>query len=711
MSAIRRLILLLCILLPSISSGQDTTFGWIGPLTGNSAVVGQDSLAAIQLAVQQTNNKGGIYVKQIRLVAEDDGYDTQRSLNAYSKMVADDKPSVVFMQTYGALFALGDRPVKDGVIVFDVLDCNEAIAALPGNTFCLATLTESVAEGFVDDITARGLKSSLILYEENDPWMAFIEKTSTARLTDRGVAVISEASLASASDYRSILARAKSKNVESVIFLGNDQMGLALKQARDIGIKAQFYSIGSMTSPGFQALSGAASEGTLVSFWESAESGLYQSFLADFRNMHHREPILQLAAAPAYDAAEIAIGAVASRAMASTGKGAINADDLRAELLRTRNLGGVCGVINIDPDGAVRSIREKLYIYRQGKLERYNGPKEQTVKIGVIVPLTGDMAFAGAEVRNGMLLAASELKDTKRNYELLFEDNALDLKRSVSAARKLLDVDKVDVVITLWPPTANVVAPLTEDRGVLHYTIVWDPSIAAQHKYVLSHQAMVDTFVAATLDLLKKQGVRKLAFFQLNETGFNMGTEIVRSKAPAYGIEISDFVLFNAGQTDFRTEITRMRSKNPDGVLLWAVMPEMGILLKQLKDQGFSGVVTGFFDIVQDLKTIEGRPFVSEVHGTDAFADKYRKAYGSPFILKAPNAYDIMKLIAVAYEKSPEAKPSAAALKANLVGLHDFNGAVGKVSIDSSGNSSYPASFKKVEGGELKEIGLDQVSR
>lgn len=358
--------MLFTLILAPASRADEIVLGWIGPLIGNSAVVGTDSLHAVELAVKEVNTRGGIGGKYVRLIAEDDSYNTERSLNAYSKMVGTDRPLAVFMQTYGAVFALGSRPDKDGVIVFDVLDCNEDIAALPAGIFCLATMTESVAEGFTADILKRGSGRVLILYEENDPWMAFIEKTARSELLKKGVDVLSESSLATSADYRSTLIKAKSKGIDAAIFLGNDQMGLALKQARDMGIKAQFYSIGSMTSPGFQALSGAASEGTLVSFWEAAGSKKYEGFLRDFIDQFRKPPVLQLAAVPAYDAAVI----VMKTAQDVIKRGMIlDAQSLRKALLAVENFPGVSGPITIESDGAVRTIKERLYLFRNGALQ------------------------------------------------------------------------------------------------------------------------------------------------------------------------------------------------------------------------------------------------------------------------------------------------------------------------------------------------------
>ncbi len=327
-----------------------------------------------------------------------------------------------------------------------------------------------------------------------------------------------------------------------------------------------------------------------------------------------------------------------------------------------------------------------------------------TVKIGVIVPLTGDMGFAGEEVRDAMILAKERLGQTHYEYEIIFEDNGLDLKKSVTAAKKLIDFDKVDVVVTLWPPTANVVAPVTENAGVLQYTIAWDPQIARSHKYVLSHQAMVDAFVEATLKLLKSEGVKKLAFFQVNETGFNIGTEHFRTKAPEYGIELAYLDVFNAGQQDFRSELLKAAAKKVDGILVWAVMPELGTILKQIKQLRINAHVSGFFDALADPKIAEGLKYVSEVNSTEEFAALFKDRFGKTFSLKAPNAFDVVNLLVKAFEESPEKKPSSKELKERLTKVGNYHGAVGVVSIDQYGNSSYPPTFKQVENGVPKVV-------
>ena len=327
-----------------------------------------------------------------------------------------------------------------------------------------------------------------------------------------------------------------------------------------------------------------------------------------------------------------------------------------------------------------------------------------TIRIGVIVPLSGDMAFAGEDIKNGLLLAKEESKDSKFDYQFLFEDNALELRKTATAAQKLIKLDKVDLLVSLWPPSANVIAPIAEANKLPHYTIAWDPEIARKHKYTFSHQAMVNSYVKATLELLDHNNFSKVAFFQLNESGFNIGTDFVRSLSKEHGIEIVSEVIFNSGQSDFRTEISKSAQKKPDVFLIWGVMPESEIIIKQIRSAGIDLPVTGFFDVIQDLSLIEGMSFVSEISATENFEKAFEQHYGKPFRMKAPNAYDIFNIVRKVYESNPSEKITADEFAQKVTLVKNYPGAVGVVDVDNYGNSEYPASWKKVVKGKLVSL-------
>ena len=187
------------------------------------------------------------------------------------------------------------------------------------------------------------------------------------------------------------------------------------------------------------------------------------------------------------------------------------------------------------------------------------------VAVGVIVPLTGEMSLHGVEIRRSMELAARE---SRRPLRLIFEDNALDAKRSVAAAQKLIGSNRAKVLVTLWPPTAEAVIPISEREEILHYTIAWDPNLAIRNRFVLSHQAMVHNIVDETIALLKREEKRRPAFLHMEEAGFNFGASVFNSRVVDRSFDFVVQQSFLPTETDFRSTLARMHPKQIDSYVL-----------------------------------------------------------------------------------------------------------------------------------------------
>jgi|GEM_PF-4819351 len=129
---------------PAVGQQSPIKIGWIGPLTGNAAVLGVDSVPAMELVFDEINSSGGINKLPIKLLVEDDQYITAKSVAAYNRLVHQEGVKVIVVVTYGGLFALAPVAEKDGVLLVNPLDCDERIALLPSNTLCIAKLTEDL---------------------------------------------------------------------------------------------------------------------------------------------------------------------------------------------------------------------------------------------------------------------------------------------------------------------------------------------------------------------------------------------------------------------------------------------------------------------------------------------------------------------------------------------------------------------------------------
>ena len=127
-----------------------------------------------------------------------------------------------------------------------------------------------------------------------------------------------------------------------------------------------------------------------------------------------------------------------------------------------------------------------------------------TVRIGAVLPFTGDLAYVGQDIREGVELALLERGNQQPKIEVIWEDGKFAPKESVSAAQKLISSDKVDLIISLWD-TADVIAPISEKAKVIQLSIRWNPDVAARNKYTFTFESTYPTYYADIVKLIKKQ--------------------------------------------------------------------------------------------------------------------------------------------------------------------------------------------------------------
>jgi len=335
-------------------------------------------------------------------------------------------------------------------------------------------------------------------------------------------------------------------------------------------------------------------------------------------------------------------------------------------------------------------------------LQQQKQSEKKVIRIGVVTPLSGGAGFIGQGVQKSIELAKEQLGDTKYEYEVIYEDDEMNPKNSLTAANKLINVDGVDAMISVTSGTGNAVSPLTEEKGVLHICLASDPNIA-KGEYNFMHWTTPSQENKVFVEELQRRGIDRIAIIFMNQQGNVAIAEDLKDKLNGTGIEVVAEYKYNSGEKDFKTILMKAKQKKPDVYLLLAFSPELELIAKQAKELGITQLVAiEAFEFTEQPELFEGRWYVQAADATDKFAQDYREKYGEEFTVAGPNAYDAFMLLVRAYENSGTGS-NEAALK-QMENIDDYSGALGKLTMLKDGIIDSQAVVREVIGGKFVTV-------
>ena len=335
---------------------------------------------------------------------------------------------------------------------------------------------------------------------------------------------------------------------------------------------------------------------------------------------------------------------------------------------------------------------------------------EKTTKIGVILPLTGDMAAVGAASRDAIQMAYSDVKaDVKHKYKIIFEDDRLTPNEVAKAAQKLISVDKVSAIISTWSYGGRIVAPLAERAKIPHIGVAWD-HLVAEGNYNFLHLTPPSEFMRRFLDVFKKNKVKRVALLGVEESGSVFALDEFIRLAPGYGVEVvyRDSVLWDIN--DFNSLVTKIAAAKPEYLLFNLGGENLNTkLLKSLKTQQVSFKYTAItsFDVLSNTSLIEGLWYVSDSYLPEEFAKRFQDLYGHTIRYGVGNYYEALKLFIHAFEKSKNASSKEA--KDILNNIKDHPSIFGSTSVDNKGIFTYPAQYMRIVDGKRVITELNKI--
>lgn len=318
---------------------------------------------------------------------------------------------------------------------------------------------------------------------------------------------------------------------------------------------------------------------------------------------------------------------------------------------------------------------------------------KQTIKIGVTLPLTGGVAMLGQNSKAALLLAQEQLpKNTKYNYEFVFEDDQFKPQAGASSANKLISIDNVSALFSFGSPVGSVVSPIAEKAGVPHINFFASDMNVANGDYNFVNYTPPYKDSEVFIKELNKRGIKTVVFFgQQDNPGVGAIIAAFEKDIQNTDIKVLANQKFNTGTRDFRTQIATVKNLNPDIYVLEASSPELETLTKQLREAGIITPVTTMeaFEFSSELSLFEGMWYVNAADPQKWFVDLFTKKYPDDTPkFGAANGYDSFNLIVKAVEEVGDGVtvPTREEIKDALSKIKGFDGALGdNLSIDKNG--------------------------
>ena len=348
--------------------------------------------------------------------------------------------------------------------------------------------------------------------------------------------------------------------------------------------------------------------------------------------------------------------------------------------------------------------------------QRKAGERE-VIKIGAILPLTGDAAVYGEHAQNGFEIALEEYNAHGvcggKRIKILYEDSQADPSKAVSAFKKLVEIDKVRFILgPLSSSEVLAIAPLANRRKVIVLTpLASAPAITEAGDYIFRN-VMSDLFDGAAIaTYVIKEMHKKTAGILYINNDFGVGLKnSFKEKFEELGGVVKVEIPFERGEKDFRSLLLKLKRANPDVVFLVGYK-EMAEILRQTKEMGlkFQFVSFSMFEDPDILRlagdAAEGVVYTyrafdpkSENPVVKEFVQKYTTKYGEEPDIFAALSYDGARILFNALDRG---NCDVEGVKEALYNTKDFPGVVGKTTFDHNGDVIKPIGIKIVKNGKF----------
>ena len=259
------------------------------------------------------------------------------------------------------------------------------------------------------------------------------------------------------------------------------------------------------------------------------------------------------------------------------------------------------------------------------------GVSKDEILLGSIQDLSGPIAGFGKQARLGMMLAVDEVNEqggiNGRKIKLIVEDSAYDPKKAVLAAQKLVNQDKIFMMVGHIGTAQNLAAmPVQFEKNVINFFPItaaremFDPFHRLKYSYAATY---FDQMRNAVPKMVKEKSAKKVCTMYQDD---EFGLEVLRGAEAGLktvGMEFVEKTSYKRGATDFSSQVAKMQSSGCDMIVLGTIIRETIGAIGTARKLGYNPVFLGSSASYTDLIHKLGGAAMNGLYATNTVTNPY----------------------------------------------------------------------------------------
>jgi branched-chain amino acid transport system substrate-binding protein len=346
---------------------------------------------------------------------------------------------------------------------------------------------------------------------------------------------------------------------------------------------------------------------------------------------------------------------------------------------------------------------------------------EAEILVGEYGSLTGNQATFGQSTHNAIMLAVDGINGAGgvggRKIHVLTEDDQSKAEEAANTVSKLISQNNVVAVLgEVASSNSLAAAPICQTNKVPMITpSSTNPSVTQKGDYIF-RMCFLDDYQGAAMARYLSQtlGIKKVAILIDNKSDYSTGLAKYFGDAfKGFGGAIVATQSFASGDSDFRAQLTAIRTTNPELIYIPAYYNDVGQIAIQARDLGMNMPLAGGDGwespklIEIGGKALEGCFYSNHYFPGDAdptvrdFVEKYKQRYSATPDALAALAYDAANVLADAIKRAG-GKTDGPALRDAIAATKGYKGVTGIINLGPDRNpEGKTLVIVEVKGGQL----------